>query len=304
MANLNVNCKKGPTITTQEIISVIKAKNKERLPEYIQQGLKLLGNLNFRPDDSVVIKPNLCAIKGPETGATTDPLVVEELIRYLQKEYEISDISIIESDGTQLLADMAFKLLGYEDLANRLNVKLVNVSKSPNNIKILENNRFIKKIKYPEIVQKAKWFISVPKIKIHTLCSFGATMKNQFGCNPVPRKTIYHNNIHDCVVDITAAFKPNLIVVDGLIAMEGRGPVHGIPVKLDTLIFGRDVLAIDHFIAKLIGVNPDKVKYFTEAKKRGLGTTDYVVVGAGIDSVSKRLACAPKKSNLYGLLSI
>ena len=137
---------------------------------------------------------------------------------------------MVESDGTQLLADMAFKLLGYEDLCNRLNVKLVNLSKSPFSTKVYANNSFLKKVKVPEILQKATCLISVPKIKIHTLCSFGGTLKNQYGCNPVPKKSIYHSHLGDCLVDLASVFKPQLIVVDGIIGMEGRGPISGIPV--------------------------------------------------------------------------
>jgi uncharacterized protein (DUF362 family) len=136
------------------------------------------------------------------------------------------------------------------------------------------------------------------------LCSFGGTMKNQYGCNPIPKKSIYHGHLHDCMVDLTAVFKPQLIIVDGIIGMAGQGPVNGVPVKMNTLIFGRDVVAVDHLIARLIGVNPNKVKYLVEAQKRGLGTTNYRIVGASLKETERRFNCPPKPSNLYGLLSL
>ena len=291
-------------MNSQEILSIVKVQDDSDIRERVQSGFELIGKPAFHQNDVVAIKPNLCCIKGPETGATTDLRVVEAIIRYLQEEFHVSDISIVESDGTQLLADMAFKLLGYEGLCERLNVKLVNLSKSPCSYKVYEKNAFLKRVKYPEILERVNWLISVPKIKIHTLCSFGGTMKNQYGCNPVPKKSIYHGHLNDCLVDLTAVFKPQLIVVDGIVGMEGRGPVDGVPVKMNTLIFGRDVVAVDHLIAQLIGINPSKVKYLIEAQKRGLGTTNYRVLGASFKETARRFNCPPKKSNLYGLFSL
>lgn len=288
----------------KETISIVKVQDNSDIFESVKSGLKLIGNPAFRQDDVVAIKPNLCCIKGTETGATTDLRVVEAIIRFLQEEYHVLDISIVESDGTQVLADMAFKLLGYEALSKKLNVKLINLSKSPFSYRVCEKNTFLKKIKVPDILERANCLISVPKIKIHTLCSFGGTMKNQFGCNPVAKKSIYHSRLQESMVDLTYVFKPHVIVVDGIVGMEGRGPVCGIPVKMNALIFGKDVVAVDHLIARLIGVNPKKVKYLVDAQKRGLGSIDYQIVGASFEETKRQFNCPPSKNNLYGLFSL
>jgi uncharacterized protein (DUF362 family) len=286
----------------KEVVCIAKIENLSEMYEKIRSGFMLIGNPKFKSTDIVAIKPNLCGIKGPETGATTDPRVVEGIVRYLQEEFQVSDISIVESDGTQVLADMAFKLLGYESLSKRLNVKLVNLSRDPSSEKVFDDNVFLKKIRVPQILERANWLISVPKIKLHTLCSFGGTMKNQFGCNPYPKKSIYHKKLHDCMVDLNRVFKPQLIVVDGIVAMEGRGPVAGIPIRTNTLILGRDLVAVDHLIARIIGVNPNKVKYLVEARRRGLGTTNYEIVGTSLRDIEQRFKSTPR-SNLYGLFS-
>ena len=263
-----------------------------------------MGNLKLHSEDIVAIKPNLCCIKSSETGATTDLRVVEGIVRYFQEKFHVTDISIVESDGTQLQADMAFKLLGYEKLARKLNLKLVNLTKDKFSYKVFEDNVSLKKVKYPEVLARANCLISVPKIKIHTMCCFGGTMKNQFGCNPFPQKSVYHKDLHNCLVDLSIAFKPQLIVVDGIVGMEGRGPVGGLPVKMNALVFGRDVVAVDHLIAKIIGVNPDKVKYLIEARKRGLGTINYCVVGASPKEIERKFNQPPGRRNLYGLFSM
>ncbi len=291
-------------MSSKETVSIVKIRKGSDIYQGVCSGLKLIGNPEFHRGDVVAIKPNLCCIKGPETGATTDLKVVEAIIQYLQDEFGVSDISVVESDGTQVLADMAFKLLGYEDLSRRLNVKLVNLSKDQFSYKAYEKNTFLKRVKVPATLERANWLISVPKMKVHTMCLLGGTMKNQFGCNPVPRKSVYHGHLNDCILDLTTVFKPQLIVVDGLVGMEGRGPVSGVPVKMNVLIFGRDVVAVDHLLGRLVGINPNKVKYLVDAQKRGLGTVKYQVAGARLNEVEKRFSPPPKKSNLYGLFSL
>jgi uncharacterized protein (DUF362 family) len=289
--------------SNQEVLSLLKIEDLSDISAGIKRGFELIGSVEFSPDDAIVIKPNLCCIKGSETGATTDPRVVEGIIRYLKEEFGVSDITIVESDGTQVLADMAFKLLGYERLSKRLNVKLVNLSKAPFSSKAFSENLFVKKIDVPHIIESADYLISVPKIKVHTLCSFGGTLKNQYGCNPYPKKSIYHRRIHDAIVDLGVAFKPDLVVVDGIVAMEGNGPTGGIPIKINTLIFGRDAVAIDHLIARIMGINPNGVKYLVEAQKRKLGTTNYRTVGVSLKEVRKKFMNPPGRHNLYGLFS-
>ena len=73
---------------------------------------------------------------------------------------------------------------------------------------------------------------------------------------------------------------------------------------MNTLIFGRDALAVDHLLARLIGLNPNKIKYLVDAQKRGLGTTNYSVVGASIKETERHFNNPPKRSNLYGLFSL
>jgi uncharacterized protein (DUF362 family) len=147
----------------QEIISIVKIRDKSDIHESVKEGFKLIGDPKFHSNDVVAIKPNLCCIKGPETGATTDPRVVEGIIRYLQEEFRVSDIVIVESDGTQVLADMAFKLLGYESLSKRLNVRLVNLSRAPSSYKVFDGNAFLKKVKYPHILARARLLLNSDK---------------------------------------------------------------------------------------------------------------------------------------------
>jgi uncharacterized protein (DUF362 family) len=286
------------------LISVSKVYHDSDIAKAISKSFSLWTDIKLDSSSKVLIKPNLCSIKSHETGITTDPKIVEELIKYLKSTFNISDISIVESDGTQVLADLAFELLGYRRLSERLNVKLANLSKVPFSIRTFPENSFIKKIKIPDLFQDADFFISVPKIKTHMDCYMTCALKNQYGCNPYWFKKSYHKRLNDAIVDVNTAFKPDMIVVDGFVAMDGRkGPTDGVPLRMNTLIIGRDSVAVDHFVSTLMGINPTKVKYIVEAERRGLGTTKYTTVGVNPDNLKRKFNIkAPKWYNCYGLL--
>jgi uncharacterized protein (DUF362 family) len=204
----------------------------------------------------------------------------------------------------QVLADIAFKLLGYERMAKKLDVKLANLSKVSFREKGFPDNIFIKKLRVPSIIEDADFFISVPKIKTFGSRTFTGVMKNQYGCNPYPHKTIYHKRLEDAIVDLNSVFRPNMMVVDGIVAMEGHlGPTEGVPIRLNALIFGLDAVAVDHLICRLIGIRPDSVQYLVEARKRGIGEFDYETVGANLNEVRVKFRRSPPRwRNLLGLL--
>jgi uncharacterized protein (DUF362 family) len=288
----------------KETILISRLKSTSEIYECIRKGIASMDDLRLGSDSVAMIKPNLCCIRSYETGATTDPRVVEAIIKCLRNDYGIASIYVVESDASQMLADMAFKLLGYEKLAERNNVKLVNLSKSPFTITQFPENTFLKKIRFPSLMKKVNFFISVPKIKTHGANSFTATLKNQFGCNPYPNKSKFHKRLDDAIVDSNAVFKPNLVIVDGIIAMGGyRGPVDGVPIKMNTLIFGKDPVAVDHLISRIMGINPKSVRYLVEAERRGLGTTNYTTIGTIPWEFQRKFKIDPPRLlNLYNLL--
>lgn len=287
----------------KQTILAVRVDNPSDVYTYVKKSLDSIGNLNLRPENSVVLKPNLCCIRSYETGATTDPQIVEAIITYLKSEYSIESIYIVESDGSQVLADMAFKLLGYENLSKKLGVQTVNLSKSPGSIRDFPNNAFLKRIRIPNVMEQADFFISVPKIKMHDSISFTSALKNQFGCNPNPHKSRLHKRLDDAIVDLNAVFRPDLVVVDGLIAMGGyRGPVDGVPIRMNTLLVGKDPVAIDHLVARIVGLNPQSIEYLVKAERRGIGTTDYITEGPVPFGFQKEfLIDQPRLLNLYNL---
>jgi uncharacterized protein (DUF362 family) len=241
-----------------------------------------ISEFSVDPNVPIIIKPNLCAIKSPETGATTDPIVVEALIDSIREKFNARDFFIVESNATMLNADLAFRLLGYHELADRAGARIVNLSSIPFRYQSFPQNFFLHKIKIPKLFWKPHVLISVGKLKTHGLCGFSGTLKNLYGCNPEPHKVKYHGRLHQAIADIASAFRADLSVIDSLIAMEGEGgPVSGNPVRLNKIIAGNDPVSVDACVGRLIGIDPRKIEYVRLSEKSGVGSTDYKLVCPG-----------------------
>ena len=82
-----------------QTIQLVPAYEEELIYKAICASLDALGiEKELRPDFKVVIKPNLVMAKSPDTPATTHPLVVKAVARWL-KEHGITHITLAESSG-------------------------------------------------------------------------------------------------------------------------------------------------------------------------------------------------------------
>ena len=247
--------------------------------------MKNMGKIKIPPKAKVMIKPNICYIKGYETGATVDPFVVKCLVEWLLQNYDIESITIGEADATELNADIAFKVLGWEDTFKSLpNVRLLNLTKDEY-VDIELDGLYFETLKMSRTYMESAFLISVAKLKTHDMCGITGILKNQYGANPIKYKAQYHKNLDEVIHDLNKVKVPDLCLVDGIIAMEGAGPVSGIPKPEGILIIGNDPVATDHACARIMGFNVNKISHLRLATKKGLGSIDYEAFGVNIDDI-------------------
>jgi uncharacterized protein (DUF362 family) len=251
------------------------------------------GIIRIPTNASVMIKPNICLVRGYETGATVDPFLVECLIEWLIDHYSIREITIGESDATMLNIDIAFKALGWERMVQKFAiVSLLNLSRDTME-DIPLKGEFFNELKMSKTYMESDFLISFAKLKTHTFTTITCTMKNLFGANPVKYKAQYHHDINKVICDLTMVRKPDLCLVDGIIAMEGDGPVAGEPKLAGLILAGNDVVATDHACARVMGFNPKRVDHLVLARKRGIGSFTYEVLGQQIEDVTQQFKFVP-----------
>ena len=134
----------------------------------------------------------------------------------------------------------------------------------------------LKTFVFPETLHKVDWIVSIPKMKTHHWAGVTLSMKNMFGVMPGsfygwPKNVLHWAGINETILDIYATLQPHLAIVDGVVAMEGDGPVMGDPRQVNVLVMGRDFPAVDATCARIMGINPYKISYLSRAD-RFLGT--------------------------------
>ena len=226
-----------------------------------------VGGLRLRPNIKVIIKPNLCALKPPETGATTDVKVVEALIKIIKREEPTAKIYIVESDTHIRDTWKAFELLGFLRLREKYGVELINLTEEELVEVNIDDGHFFQKIHVPKILTGEKLLISAAKLKTHSSEKMTCSLKNLFGLLPEKNKYIYHPHLNKVLFDIMRIFNPALNVVDGIYAMEGGGPIGGKVRKAGVLVVGDNVIATDIIAAKLMGFGPLEIPHLEYAIK-------------------------------------
>lgn len=259
----------------------------ERSLESVYKALDLIQYKDaFNDWDRVLIKVNFITTKDWSTGATTDPIIVEALVNRLRNIGK--EVIIVESDAQTTNADKAWVASGMEEMGKRLDVPFLNMRHVDEKVELdIKGSRVLKKIKVAKIATESA-IVSAAKLKTHMSTNVTLGMKNMFGMLTTKFKGRYHLRGMDKVVhDIAVTLPPQLTVIDGFVAMEGKGPVHGKPVQMDAVIASTDVVAADATASRIMGFNPERIDHIRWADESGLGTMNPEVVGDTIESVKR-----------------
>jgi uncharacterized protein (DUF362 family) len=232
-----------------------------------------------------LIKINFITVKTWDSGATTDPIVVEAIIKRLA--HLPVEVKVVESDATMTNANDAYKATGMKEMCERNGIEFINLRYVKDTVKIpIPKGETLSSITVPRIVAESA-VISAAKLKTHVATKVTLGMKNMFGLLPDKYKFKYHvNGISKVIVDINSVLKPALTVIDGFVGMEGRGPTDGTPVKTDLIIAGKDVVATDATAARIIGFDPHEISHIRRAGEKGIGNIDNIeIVGSQLEDV-------------------
>lgn len=251
----------------------------------LERVLSFLSPLELQHHRTVIIKINMCDARTPETGTITHPLFLDAVLRYLRENFGNLKIYVVESDATVALADKFIQWLGFTPILEKWDAEFVNLSK----IRAINRKvygRYLREVSVPEIFEQPHFFITIPKPKTNPISTITCCLKNQFGCLPVVEKNIYHPHLDDVIADVNKTLRPDLCLVDGIIAMgSAQGPSFGVPIPLKAIICSKDPVATDAFCAKLMGFHPWFIGHIRKSASSGVGSMKYTMKGGKIDKV-------------------
>ncbi len=266
------------------VVAVVKGDNPDRM---VAEAIELCGGLTDLIQDgrTVVIKPNLTGLRDGRVypGQTTDVRVGEALIKAIKKAGNCR-LSFAEglNDGG------LWQATGFSELADREGIALTNIA-AGKFLPIQIDGLALKEYRFPEVIKGCDVFIDLPVMKTHRLTGISAGMKNLYGLLPFPRD-VHHGAAERVLPDLVAIRRPDLVVVDALVAMEGQGPLSGSSVPMNLIIAGRDIVAVDAVCAAIMGFDPGQVPHLNYAHERGLGENDLkkiVIKGVPIEQVRR-----------------
>ena len=223
--------------------------------------------------DVVVIKPNVSWARYPDMAATTNPEVMEAVIRLC---LEAGAKKVRIADNTIHDARRCFALTGVGAVAKKTGADLVYPRPSLMKDMKLHGHRLDVWPVFVPLVEADK-VLSLPIAKVHGLSTLTLGMKNWIG-GVGGRRSALHQDIHQSIVDLAQFFNPTVTLIDATRIMITNGPSGGSPSDVairNTLILSDDPVAGDaKAAAGLFGLVPSEVGFIQLGEKWGLGTYD------------------------------
>ena len=218
---------------------------------------------------AVLLKPNLITLD-PQGITNTSPAVIaaarETFFRLGAAEVLIGDGSGIDRDSHAILESM--RLREYTGSLRKVFVDL-NVD-DVERVVLKTRASQLKELYFPKVVLHADYVVSMPKLKTHHWAGVTLSLKNMFGtvpggCYGWPKNVLHWVGIDRAILDINAAVRPDFAIVDGIVGMEGNGPIQGGLKPVGLLVMGDDPVAVDSTCARVMGLLPEKIKHIEQA---------------------------------------
>ena len=220
-------------------------------------------------DKVVLLKPNFVGLD-PLGVMNTHPAVIaaarESFLRLGASEVLIGDGPAMDRDTEAILESVRLREFVRSSERKFVDLNTDDVECVPLTTKASR----LKELYFPRTVLGADLVVSMPKLKTHHWAGVTLSLKNMFGivpgsCYGWPKNILHWAGIDNAILDINAAVPPDFAIVDGIVGMEGNGPIQGTPKACGALIFGDDPVAVDATCCRLMGLLPERVKYLAAA---------------------------------------
>jgi len=241
---------------------------------------------------TVLLKPNLVEPHYGSAHINTHPLVVRGAAEAFRR-FGASRVLVAEGPGHSRDTQLVLEASGMGEVLIEDRIPFVDLNYDAG-YTIPNAGRWtdLAALTLPSTLRQADWIVSLPKMKTHHWAGVTLSMKNLFGVMPGiyygwPKNVLHWKGIERCILDINATVRPHFAIVDGIVGMEGDGPIMGTPRKAGVLVMGRNLPAVDATSARIMGIDPAKVAYLAAAGAQG-PIREYLIRQRGESIVSVR----------------
>lgn len=231
--------------------------------------------LNIRAK-KILLKPNLVeALPGP---VNTHSALVGAAARCFLR-LGAAFVNVGEGPGHQRDTELVIASAGLPEQLSDKRIRFVDLNRDElRRVKLKASYTRLSSLWLPVSVLDADVIVSMPKVKTHHWAGVTLSLKNMFGIVPGqkygwPKNLLHWYGINESILDICATVPVHFVIADGILAMEGNGPLQGVPRNLHKVVLADDPVAADATCARLMGFDPAKIEHIANAS-RFLGNMD------------------------------
>jgi uncharacterized protein (DUF362 family) len=247
------------------------------LKETISKALELF-RLNVK-GKKILLKPNLVEFD-PKGVINTNPAVIEAAIDAFRS-MGAAQVVVGEGPGHRRDNEYLLTASGLYSVLKHHRVSFVDLNTDDVRLQPLRSSfTSLTQLYLPQSLYSADLLVSMPKLKTHHWAGVTLSLKNMFGVVPGsiygwPKNLLHWQGIHNSILDINSSLPVRqFAIIDGIVGMEGNGPLQGDAKKAGVLVFGDDTVAVDATAARLMNIDPGRIRYLSSAGEF-LGNVDY-----------------------------
>ncbi|MEE9153297.1 MAG: DUF362 domain-containing protein [candidate division NC10 bacterium] len=233
-----------------------------------------------------MLKPNLVEYD-PGGVINTHPAVISAAIEAF-KNLGAREVLVAEGPGHRRDNEYLLTASGLYSILKDHKVRYVDLNTDDvRSVKLQSRFTGLSHLYLPETVLKADLLVSMAKLKTHHWAGVTLSLKNMFGLIPGavygwPKNILHWAGVHESILDINSALPiPQFAIVDGIVGMEGNGPIQGEPKHSGVIVFGDDLVAVDATVARLMKIEPRAIKYLAKAEQFLGNTTSEKILQIG-----------------------
>jgi len=218
---------------------------------------------------TILLKPNLVGLD-PLGMMNTHPAVIaaarESFLRLGAAQVMVGDGPAMDRDTQAVLESIRLR-----EFAGKLSNFFVDLNVDDlERVPLKTQASRLRELYFPKTVRGVDFLVSMPKLKTHHWAGVTLSLKNMFGvipgsCYGWPKNILHWAGIDRAILDINAAVRPDFAIVDGIIGMEGNGPIQGVSKPAGVLIAGDDPVAVDATCARIMGLAPERINHIAHA---------------------------------------
>ena len=224
----------------------------------------------------ILIKPNVLRASSPDEHITTHPALLAAVIQCVEEQ---RPAEIIVGDNPGLMSyganQASFRQCGLLEAAGghyrNIGLEAVELDFNP---------AWLPRVSVSRAVLAADLVISLPKFKTHGLTVLTGAIKNSYGILPGAQKALLHRRagspaaFHEMVVDVFRLRPPDLFIMDAVVGMQGNGPASTELRWIGRVLASDNPVALDATVARMMGLEPGRLRFLQRAKELGLGDFD------------------------------